>query len=127
MFDENQNFPMVGDSAASQSEHTLADQLRHAKGGLAETEQSFRDLFDEAQIAHVYEDADSRILRADRAAMTSGIVLEMPATTTVGSCRYGYGPGHWLVRNISAWLSTSRTGFRWSRKRRDSRRRTHTC
>jgi hypothetical protein len=78
MFDENQNFPMVGDSAASQSEHTLADQLRHAKGGLAETEQSFRDLFDEAQIAHVYEDADSRILRADRAAMTSGIVLEMP-------------------------------------------------
>jgi len=80
MFDENQNFPMVGDSAASQSEHKLADQLRHATEWLAEGEQSFRDLLDAASIAPGYEDVDSRILPADRAAMTSGIVLELRST-----------------------------------------------
>jgi PAS domain S-box-containing protein len=47
----------------------LAEQLRKANEALTESEERFRDLFDEAPIAYVYEGVDSRFIRANRAAM----------------------------------------------------------
>ena len=47
----------------------MIEQLRQANEALAETEERFRDLFDEAPIAYVHEELDTRIIRANRAAM----------------------------------------------------------
>jgi formate hydrogenlyase transcriptional activator len=69
MFSETQIFTMVGDSKASQGERTMTGQLRQATKELAQTEERFRDLFDEAPIAYVYESTDSRFIRANQAAM----------------------------------------------------------
>src|SRR5215467_10996844 len=44
---------------------------RYANEALAESEERFRDLFDEAPIAYVHEGLDSRFIRANRAAMRS--------------------------------------------------------
>jgi transcriptional regulator with GAF, ATPase, and Fis domain len=50
---------------------------------LRESEERFRDLFDEAPVAYVHEGLDSRFIRANRAAIrtrgtdTSGVVLEL--------------------------------------------------
>jgi formate hydrogenlyase transcriptional activator len=52
-----------------QEEHRMSEQLRQANAALGESEERFRDLFDEAPIAYVYEGLDSRIIRANRAAM----------------------------------------------------------
>jgi formate hydrogenlyase transcriptional activator len=52
-----------------EAERTISDQLRQANQQLAKSEQRFRDLFDEAPIAYVYEDVDSRIIQANRTAM----------------------------------------------------------
>src|SRR5271165_4898698 len=52
-----------------QLEHGMSEQLRRANGALAESERRFRDLFDEAPIAYVHEDLDSRLIRVNRAAM----------------------------------------------------------
>ncbi len=55
---------------------------RHANEALAESEDRFRDLFDEAPIAYVHEGLDSRFIRANRAAMrTLGIKAEEVAGT----------------------------------------------
>ncbi len=45
------------------------DALRSANHRLAQSEESFRDLFEEAPIAYLYEGIDSRWIRANRAAM----------------------------------------------------------
>jgi formate hydrogenlyase transcriptional activator len=43
--------------------------LRQANEALRESDERFRDLFDEAPMAYVYESLDSRIIQANRAAM----------------------------------------------------------
>jgi formate hydrogenlyase transcriptional activator len=43
--------------------------LREANERLAQSEERFRDLFDEAPIAYVYQGVDTRIIRANRTAM----------------------------------------------------------
>ena len=50
-------------------ERKLTDELRHANETLAQNEQRFRDLFDEAPIAYVHEDLDTRFIEANRTAM----------------------------------------------------------
>jgi formate hydrogenlyase transcriptional activator len=52
-----------------QSAREMAEQLRHANGALGQSEERFRDLFDEAPIAYVHEGLDSRFIRANRSAM----------------------------------------------------------
>jgi len=47
----------------------LRVQLENANRQLAESEERFRDLFDEAPIAYVHEDLDSRFIRANRTAI----------------------------------------------------------
>jgi formate hydrogenlyase transcriptional activator len=69
MFSETQIFPMARDSATIRADHTITHQLLPAAEEFAPSEESFRDLFDEAPIAYVIEDLDSRIIRANRAAM----------------------------------------------------------
>jgi formate hydrogenlyase transcriptional activator len=65
-----------------QEERRMSEQLRQANAALSESEERFRDLFDEAPIAYVYEDLDSHMIRANRAAMsTLGIKLEEIAAT----------------------------------------------
>ncbi len=50
-------------------ERKMSEELRHANEALRESEDRFRDLFDEAPIAYVNEGLDSRFIRANRAAM----------------------------------------------------------
>jgi formate hydrogenlyase transcriptional activator len=45
------------------------DALRHANEALVQSEERFRDLFDEAPIAYVHEGLDSRFIEANRTAM----------------------------------------------------------
>ena len=51
------------------AERTVGEQLREANERLAQSEERFRDLFEEAPIAYVYGDNDTRILQANSAAM----------------------------------------------------------
>src|SRR4029077_11968682 len=46
-----------------------SEQLREANEELAQSEERFRDLFEEAPIAYVREGLDSRFIQANRAAM----------------------------------------------------------
>lgn len=50
-------------------QYTTSEQLREANRALGESEKQFRDLFDEAPIAYVFEGLDSRLIRANAAAM----------------------------------------------------------
>jgi len=52
-----------------QAERRISEQLRQANEALAKSEERFRDLFEEAPIAYVHEGLDSRLIRANRAAM----------------------------------------------------------
>ena len=52
-----------------QAERRMSEQLRQANEALVQSEERFRDLFDEAPIAYVHEDLDTRFVRANRAAM----------------------------------------------------------
>jgi formate hydrogenlyase transcriptional activator len=47
----------------------LHEQLEKANEALTDSEERFRDLFDEAPIAYVHEDLDSRFIRANRTAL----------------------------------------------------------
>ena len=47
----------------------MSEQLRQANEALVQSEEHFRDLFDEAPIAYVHEGLDSRFIEANRAAM----------------------------------------------------------
>ena len=47
----------------------MAEELRRANEALAQSEERFRDLFDEAPIAYVHEDLDTRFIEANRTAM----------------------------------------------------------
>jgi PAS domain S-box-containing protein len=52
-----------------QLQRTSGEQLRLANERLAQSEERFRDLFEEAPIAYVYGDNDTRIVQANSAAM----------------------------------------------------------
>jgi len=52
-----------------QAERRMSTQLRQANEALGQSEERFRDLFDEAPIAYVHEGLDSRFIRANRTAM----------------------------------------------------------
>jgi formate hydrogenlyase transcriptional activator len=52
-----------------QAERRMSELLRQANEALHESDARFRDLFDEAPMAYVYESLDSRIIQANRAAM----------------------------------------------------------
>ena len=52
-----------------QSQRMMRDQLRQAKKARAQSEERFRDLFDEAPIAYVHEGVNSRFIQANRTAM----------------------------------------------------------
>ena len=56
-------------SELEQVERTITEQLREANERLTQSEERFRDLFEEAPIAYIYEDVDSRIIQANRTAM----------------------------------------------------------
>jgi PAS domain S-box-containing protein len=51
------------------AERKMAEQLHQTIEALHESEERFRDLFDEAPMAYVQEDADTRLIRANKAAM----------------------------------------------------------
>jgi len=65
------------------AERATAELLRlRAEARLHESEERFRDLFDEAPIAYVHEGLDSRFIRANRAAMrTLGITADQVTGT----------------------------------------------
>jgi len=50
-------------------QHLLHGELQQANVALAESEERFRDLFEEAPIAYVHEDLDSRFIRANHTAL----------------------------------------------------------
>ena len=54
---------------AEQVEYSMGEQLRHANEALGQSEQRFRDLFDEAPIAYVHEGLNSRFIQANHTAM----------------------------------------------------------
>jgi PAS domain S-box-containing protein len=52
-----------------QVERRMSDQLRQANEALGQSEERFRDLFDEAPIAYVHEGLDTHLIQANRTAM----------------------------------------------------------
>jgi PAS domain S-box-containing protein len=54
---------------SDQVQRQMSEQLRQANQALGESEERFRDLFDEAPIAYVLEGLDSRLIRANRTAL----------------------------------------------------------
>jgi formate hydrogenlyase transcriptional activator len=52
-----------------QAERSISTELREANEALAQSEERFRDLFEEAPIAYMHEDLDSRFIQANRTAM----------------------------------------------------------
>jgi formate hydrogenlyase transcriptional activator len=70
-------------SSASQSDlKRITEQLRQANQALSESEERFRDLFEEAPIAYVHEGVDTRFIRANRAALK---ILGMNSGDIVGT------------------------------------------
>ena len=67
-----------------QQKQRISDQLQQASEALGESEERFRDLFDEAPIAYVHEDLESRFIRANRAALRILGVKPEEAVGTVG-------------------------------------------
>ena len=60
--------PMKSSIAESDLER-LTEQLRQANEALTQSEEDFRDLFEEAPIAYVHEGVDTRFIRANHAAL----------------------------------------------------------
>lgn len=52
-----------------QAERRISEQLRQANKALVQSEEQFRDLFDEAPIAYVHEGLDTRFIHANRTAL----------------------------------------------------------
>ncbi|HEY4051145.1 MAG TPA: PAS domain S-box protein, partial [Acidobacteriaceae bacterium] len=52
-----------------QAERRISEQLSEANKALVQSEERFRDLFDEAPIAYVHEGLDSRFIQANRTAL----------------------------------------------------------
>jgi PAS domain S-box-containing protein len=70
-------------TSASESDlERLTEQLRQANEALTESEERFRDLFEEAPIAYVHEGVDTRFIQANRAALK---ILGMNSDDIVGT------------------------------------------
>jgi formate hydrogenlyase transcriptional activator len=54
---------------AKHADQRTSEQLRQKIEVLRDSEEQFRDLFDEAPIAYVQEDVDTRLIRANQAAI----------------------------------------------------------
>lgn len=67
-----------------QEQLRLRDQLQEANVALNKSEQRFRDLFDEAPIAYVHEDMDSRFIQANHAALRILGIKPEEAVGTIG-------------------------------------------
>ncbi|MBL0218767.1 MAG: sigma 54-interacting transcriptional regulator [Myxococcales bacterium] len=64
------------------AQQELNEKLRDANRALGESEEAFRDLFEEAPFPYVYEGTDSRLIRVNRAGLTTlGIRPDEVATT----------------------------------------------
>ena len=98
------------------------DALRHANEALVQSEERFRDLFDEAPIAYVHEGLDSRFIEANRTAMrVLGLKPEQVAGMT-GKSMVPDTPE--AQRRLSEWLNsmgrgTATTGTVLELRRRD--------
>ncbi|HSO40297.1 MAG TPA: sigma 54-interacting transcriptional regulator, partial [Labilithrix sp.] len=65
-----------------EAQQELNEKLRDANRALAENEERFRDLFEEAPFPYIHEGVDSRLIRVNRAALsTLGLRPEEVATT----------------------------------------------
>ncbi len=69
-------------SILEHEQRLLRRQLEQTNESLAESEERFRDLFDEAPIAYVHEELDSRFIRANRTAIR---VLGLKPEEVVGT------------------------------------------
>lgn len=67
-----------------QQKQRINDQLERTSEALALSEDRFRDLFDEAPIAYVHEDLNSRFIRANRTALRILGIKPEEAVGTVG-------------------------------------------
>ena len=84
------------------------DALRRANEALVQSEERFRDLFDEAPIAYVHEGLDSRFIEANRTAMRIlGLKPEEVAGTT-GKSLVPDTPD--AQRRLSEWLDSMGRG-----------------
>ena len=82
--------------------------LHSANEALARSEERFRDLFDEAPIAYVHEDLDSRFIEANRTAMRIlGLKPEEIAGMT-GKSLVPHTPD--AQRALSGWLDSMKQG-----------------
>lgn len=96
---------LEADNVTEQASQSLTEELRQAKESLRQSEERFRDLFDEAPIAYVHEGLDSRIIQANRTAMRIlGLKPEEVAGTfgesLVDDSRRDRTPRYW-------WVSTT--------------------
>jgi formate hydrogenlyase transcriptional activator len=67
-----------------QQKRHISEQLQQTSEALSASEERFRDLFEEAPIAYVHEDLDSRFIRANRAALRILGIKPEEAVGTVG-------------------------------------------
>jgi PAS domain S-box-containing protein len=72
-----------------QQKQSITTQLRETSEALDQSEERFRDLFDEAPIAYVHEGLDSRFIRANRAALR---ILGLRAEEVEGSYGKSFVP-----------------------------------
>src|ERR1700752_4995043 len=91
-----------------QSQRMMSEQLRQANKARAQSEERFRDLFDEAPIAYVHEGLDSRFVEANRTAMRIlGLKPEEVAEMT-GKSLVPDTPD--AQRRLSEWLDSMERG-----------------
>src|ERR1700687_2924792 len=84
------------------------DALRRANEALVQSEERFRDLFDEAPIAYVHEDLDSRFIEANRTAMR---ILGLKPEEVAGMTGKSLVPDTpEAQRRLSAWLDSMGRG-----------------
>jgi formate hydrogenlyase transcriptional activator len=82
--------------------------LRHANEALAQGEERFRDLFDEAPIAYVHEGLDSRFIEANRTAMR---ILGLKPEEVAGMTGKSLVPDTpQAQRALSEWLDSMARG-----------------
>ena len=84
------------------------DALRHANEALVQSEERFRDLFDEAPIAYVHEGLDSRFIEANRTAMRILGLKPEEVTGMTGKSLVPDTPD--AQRRLSEWLDSMGRG-----------------
>ncbi|HEY6394149.1 MAG TPA: sigma 54-interacting transcriptional regulator, partial [Candidatus Binataceae bacterium] len=84
------------------------DALRRANEALVQSEERFRDLFDEAPIAYVHEGLDSRFIEANRTAMRILGLKPEEVTGTTGQSLVPDTPD--AQRRLSEWLDSMGRG-----------------